>query len=192
VPALFRVLQAGTMKAEFDCLAMPDGKPTPTEHGFADPFDPRYEQALRSRVRDYVRAVKDKPWFAAWFADNEIRFENLHRRVASPYCAKALGAYLDRKYGGDIGRLNAAWGTRFASFDDLAARRPDPILRRGPIYEDFRAFSREVVKKHVEVTLRDFDNEKRQANRGLYRSTGKPWRELIQALSRVQNRFVGK
>ena len=51
-PALFHSLQAGTMRAGFDCLAAPGGKITPAEHGFADPFDPRCEQALRSRVRD--------------------------------------------------------------------------------------------------------------------------------------------
>ncbi len=61
-PALFHALQAGTMKAEFDCLAVPGGKFTPGAHGFADPFDPRYEQALRSRVRDYARDVRDEPW----------------------------------------------------------------------------------------------------------------------------------
>lgn len=321
-PALFHSLQAGTIKAEFDCLAAPGGKFTPAEHGFADPFDPRYEQALRSRVRDYARYVKDKPWFAAWFTDNEITFEGLYRRVASQHCAGALLAFLGHKYAGDIDRLNAAWSSHFASFEDLAAHRPDPILRQGQVYEDYRAFSREVVKKHVEVTLRvireedpgrlvfsqrfmlgglceamgyldlfaaydgiavnmypcnqhaglseaekavlrmvhdrtgkpilvtewsipaldsglyqnpdkldwsweqvvtdqaeraaqaahvaadhynlpflvgshwftlrDIDNEKRQANRGLYRSNGEPWPELIQALSQVQNRFAGR
>jgi len=320
--AAFRALQAGTMKAEFDCLAAPGGQLTPTEHGFADPFDPRYEQALRSRVRDQARHVQDQPWFAAWFADNEIRFEDLYRRVASPHCAEALLDFLERKYGGDIGRLNTAWDTRFASFEDLAAHRPDPILRRGPIYADFREFSRQTVRKHVEVTLRvlreedpgrlvfsqrfmlsglcealdyldlfaaydgiavnmypsnqrpglseaekavlrtvhqktgrpllltewsipaldsklyenpdrldwsweqvvsdqtqraaqaahvaadhynlpflvgshwftlrDFNSEKRQANRGLYRSDGEPWPELIRSLEQVQNRFAGK
>jgi hypothetical protein len=153
-PVMFHSLQAGTMKAEFDCLAAPGGKVTPTEHGFADPFDPRYEQALRNRVRDLARYVKDKPWFAAWFVDNEIRFEDLYRRVAAPHCAQALLTFLNRKYDGDINRLNTAWSTHFASFADLDAHRPDPILRRGPVYEDFRTFSREIVKRHVEVTLR--------------------------------------
>ena len=320
-PVAFRSLQAGTTKAEFDCLAAPGGKFTPAEHAFADPFDPRYEQALRSRVRGDARYVKDKPWFVAWFADNEIRFEDLYRRVASPHCAEALQAFLKRQYDGDIGRLNAAWNTRFASWEDLAAHRPDPILRQGPIYADFREFSRETVRKHVEVTLRvireedpghlvfsqrfmlsglcealdyldlftaydgiavnmypcnqrpglseaekavlemvhhktgrpilltewsvpaldsglyqdankldwsweqvlsdqaqrtaqaahvaadhynlpflvgshwftlrDFNNEKRQANRGLYRSDGEPWPELIRSLGQVQNRFAG-
>jgi hypothetical protein len=321
-PALFHSLQAGTMRVGFDCLAVPGGKSTAAEHGFADPFDPRYEQALRSRVRDYARYVKDKPWFAAWFADNEIRFEDLYRRVASPHCAGALLAFLSHKYAGDIDRLNTAWNSHFASFEDLAAHRPDPILRQGPIYEDYREFSREIVEKHVEVTLRiireedpgrlvfsqrfmlgglcealdyidlfaaydgiavnmypcnqhpglseaekavlrvvhertgkpilltewsipaldfglyqnpdkldwsweqvvtgqaeraaqaarvaadhynlpfvvgshwftlrDIDNNRRQANRGLYRFNGAPWPELMQALSQVQNRFAGK
>jgi len=321
-PVLFHSLQAGTMKAEFDCLAAPGTKPAPVEHGFADPFDPRYEQALRSRVRDYEQYVRDKPWFVAWFADNEIRFEDLYRRVASPHCARALLAFLSHKYAGDIDRLNTAWGTHFASFEELDAHRPDPVLRRGPVYEDFREFSREIVKKHVEVTLRiireedpgrlvfsqrfmlsglgeamgyldlfaaydgiavnlypanqppglseaekavlrsvhektrkpilitewsipaldsglyqkpdkldwsweqvvrdqheraaqaahvaadhynlpfvvgshwftlrDIDNEKRQADRGLYRSNGEPWPELLQALGGVQNRFAGR
>jgi hypothetical protein len=321
-PVLFHSLQAGSLKAAFDCLAAPGSAFTPAEHGFADPFDPRYEQALRGRVRDLARYVRDKPWFAAWFADNEIRFEDLYRRVASPHCAKALLAFLHRKYGDDVNRLNTSWGTRFASFEDLDAHRPDPILRKGPVYEDFRTFSREIVKRHVEVTLRvireedpgrlvfsqrfmlsglgeamdyldlfaaydgiavnlypsnqrpglseaeqavlrlvhektgrpllitewsipaldsglyqnaakldwsweqvvldqheraaqaahvaadhynlpfvvgshwftlrDFNNEKRQANRGLYRSDGEPWPELIEALGRVQSRLAGR
>jgi hypothetical protein len=321
-PTLFHSLQAGTTRAGFDCLAAPGGKSTAAEHGFADPFDPRYEQALRSRVRDYGRYVKDKSWFAAWFADNEIRFEDLYRRVASPHCAAALLAFLSRKYGGDINRLNAAWDSHFASFEDLAAHRPDPILRQGRIYEDYREFSREIVKRHVAVTLRvireedpgrlvfsqrfmlsglceamdyldlfaaydgiavnmypcnqrpglseaektvlrgvhektgrpilltewsipaldsglyqnpdkldwsweqvvtdqteraaqaarvaadhynlpfivgshwftlhDIDNDRRQANRGLYRSNGEPWPELMKALNEVQNRFAGR
>lgn len=226
------------------------------------------------------------------------------------------------KYGGDIARLNTAWNTHLASFADLDTHRPDPILRQGPVYEDFRRFSREIVRKHVEVTLRvireedpgrlvfsqrfmlsglseavdnldlfaaydgiavnlypcnqrpglseaekavlrivhektgkpilitewsipaldsglyqkpdkldwsweqvvldqneraaqaarvaadhynlpfivgshwftlrDFDSEKRQANRGLYRSNSEPWPELIQTLGRVQNRLAGR
>jgi hypothetical protein len=158
-PVLFRSLQAGTMRAEFDCLAVPGGKTAPAEHGFADPFDPRYEEALRRRVRDDARDIKGKPWFGAWFADNEIRFEDLYRRVASPHCAAALAAFLYRKYDGDIGRLNGAWDTHFSSFDDLGAHRPDPVLREGPVYRDFREFSREIVRKHVDVTLRVIQQE---------------------------------
>ncbi len=41
-------------------------------------------------------------------------------------------------------------------------------------------------------TLRDIDNEKRQASRGLYRSNDEPWSDLVQALGRVQNRFAGR
>jgi hypothetical protein len=46
-PALFRSLQAGTRKPDFDCLAAPGGKLTPAEHGFADPYD---YHATKSRV----------------------------------------------------------------------------------------------------------------------------------------------
>ena len=48
-----------------------------------------------------------------------------------------------------------------------------------------------IVGSHL-FTLRDINNEKRQANRGFYRSNDEPWPELMQALGQVQNRFAGR
>ncbi|MEK7474867.1 MAG: beta-galactosidase [Candidatus Coatesbacteria bacterium] len=40
-------------------------------------------------------------------------------------------------------------------------------------------------------TWRDVDSAKRQANRGLFRSNGEPWRELLDALEAVHGRLAG-
>jgi hypothetical protein len=40
-------------------------------------------------------------------------------------------------------------------------------------------------------TWRDADSPKRQANRGLFRFNGEPWRELLDALAAVHGRLAG-
>ena len=81
----------------------------------------------------------------AWMAANERSHWNLYRYVWSPYCAVEFGKYLTDKYG-TIGELNDAWGTDFASFEDLLDKKPEPEVIEGVKYEDFNAFSRYVLK----------------------------------------------
>ncbi len=127
-------------------------------HALPDPFDPRWETALRAQVRSMAAAVKDKPYFLAWFADNEREQRDLYRYVWSPHASVAFRASLERKYS-SIAALNKVWGARFASFDDLAARKPEPALSAGPMYQDFRAFSRELLRRYNDILLRTIRQE---------------------------------
>lgn len=122
-------------------------------HAFPDPFDPRWEAAFRKRVHEYAGLVRGKPWFGGWFVDNERAHENIHRYVWSKNCAAELRKFLEKKYP-SIDALNKAWGSSFASFDDLMQKKPDPALRRGAMFEDFRLFSREVIRRFNQATLR--------------------------------------
>ena len=122
-------------------------------HAFPDPFDPRWRAAIENRVRDTLAIVRDQPYFAGWFADNEREHRDLHRYVWSPRCAAAFRRFLEHKHA-TIATLNAAWGASFASFDDLIAKRPDPVVRAGAMFEDFRRFSREILRELNATVLR--------------------------------------
>lgn len=150
--AMFHSFETGNMRGDFDRLSSASGSTGAVPHAFPDPFDPRFAEAYRAQVHGAVASVKGKPWFVAWFADNEVRHTELYRKVWSKNCAVALQKFLEGRYG-TIAALNKSWGSQYASFDDLINARPDPSVREGPMYDDFRMFEREIVKKYVAVTL---------------------------------------
>ncbi len=99
-----------------------------------------------------ARPVRDSRALVAWFVDNEMGYDDLHRYVWSPHCSSALVEFLRARHGG-IATVNQRWGTDYADFAALAAARPEPVVDRGAMYEDFVAFEREIVKRFVEVSL---------------------------------------
>lgn len=147
----FATMETGTDEGSFDRLRDAEGNDTGGNHAFPDPFDPRFEKRYRSRVRRVAQIVRGKPWFIAWFADNEVSHSELYRHVYSPNCANALRDSLRGRYG-DVQALNRGWGTSFASFDDVPDKIAD-IPSEGPIYDDLRLFEREIIRRYVAVTL---------------------------------------
>ncbi len=122
-------------------------------HAFPDPYDPRWESSFRERVRAIAALVRGKPYYGGWFVDNEREHRDIHRFVWSPRSAEQLRGFLERKYG-QIARLNSAWTTSFESFDDLMRKKPDPVARTGAMYEDFRLFSRQIIRRFNQTVLR--------------------------------------
>ena len=122
-------------------------------HAFPDPFDPRWEPAFRAQVRASVELVRDRPYFAAWFADNEREHRELHRYVYSPNCARAFRNFLAGRYGA-AAKLAKAWGKAYESFDDVIREKPDPVSRAGAMYEDFHLFRREMLRRFNATVLR--------------------------------------
>jgi hypothetical protein len=121
-------------------------------HALPDPYDPRWEAAVRRQVKAIAEVVRDRPWFAVWFADNERQHRDLYRYVWARNSARAFGEFLRKRYG-SIDRLNRAWKTHFASFEELLKARPEPKLRQGAMYEDFLAFSRQLLRRYNETLL---------------------------------------
>lgn len=155
----FQALESGTLGGGFDRLVNAKGETTGSDgHAFPDPYDPRFEQAYRASARDVLRAVADKPWFAAWFVDNELALDDLPRHIYSPGAGKAFVNFLKDKYR-KVDQLNRAWGLTLASFDQVLVRKPDPVIRRGPLWEDCQLFAREIVRKYVDVTLKVLHEE---------------------------------
>jgi beta-galactosidase GanA len=102
-------------------------------------------------VQRVARLVAGQAWFVAWFADNELGMDDLHRHVYSAHCAQAFQTFLRHRYA-TIETLNAAWHTRFASFAELLRRRPDPEIHSGPMFQDFKTFARDIIRQYVRVT----------------------------------------
>lgn len=146
-PAVFSSLPTSSARGEHDCLSTRPG------HTFPDPFDPRWEAYLRAAVRRKAALVGGKSWFVGFFAGNEIDHSDLHRRVYTAHCGTRLQRFLEQRHQ-NIGRLNAAWGSTFKSFSQLIEQRPDPVVRAGAMYQDFRSFKREIVRHYVDTVLR--------------------------------------
>jgi len=155
----FAVVDVGSRETEFDYLVDAYGRVTMERHAFPDPFDPRFEQDYRQQAREMADIARGKPWFAGYFAGNEICHRELFRHVYSEHCSSAFRDFLAERYT-DIATLNTAWATDFASFEEIIERQPDPIIRSGPMHEDFHAFERVIVKRFVDIThraIRDAD-----------------------------------
>jgi hypothetical protein len=127
-------------------------------HAFPDPFDPRWEASLRKKVHESAVLFHDKPYYAGWMADNERHHQDIFRYVWSTHCAEHFRGFLEHKYS-SIAALNQAWKSNFASFDALIAARPDPLIREGAMYEDFRLFSREILRTYNSTILRIIHQE---------------------------------
>lgn len=122
-------------------------------HAFPDPFDPNWEEDVRKQIRGVATLFRDKQYYMAWMAANERSHWNLYRYVWSPYCAIEFGKFLREKYA-NIDNLNHSWASDFASFDDLLAQRPEPLVIEGNKYEDFNEFSRIILRTFNEKILR--------------------------------------
>jgi hypothetical protein len=138
-----------------------------------DPFDPRFATAAEESIREPAPKIRDDPWCLGYFIDNEISWgggegDKGHYGLAygtlattreSPAKA-ALLRQLKERYG-EVERLNAAWGTRFPSWETLLDRpfEPQGALTQS-MKEDFSAFLRAFARQYFRVirdTLRRSD-----------------------------------
>ena len=99
---------------------------------FPDPFDPGFREALRKSLAAEKGKSAGDPWCIGYFVDNELSWGDedalAKATLGSPSdqpAKKALQESLKVKYG-NIGRLNAAWGTTYASWNALQDSRSVP------------------------------------------------------------------
>ena len=151
--AAFVALETSGLPESCARLVDPAEKAGPGDHAFPDPFDPAFEPEYRKMAADIASACAGKKWLAGWFIDNERDHDRLDRKVWSGHAGKVFRSRLEKRYG-KIGKLNAAWGSSFSTFDDLAAKKPVSALREGRMYEDCREFTREIVNKFVDIAVR--------------------------------------
>lgn len=127
---------------------------------FPDVFSPEYARNAAVFAQQLAPFVRD-PYMIGYFINNEPEWlfqasVNLAERLlASPHDLAAktpLVEFLQRRYGGDIGALNAAWGTALASFADLRTPLADADRRSEAARRDLEDFSRLLVDQYGRVT----------------------------------------
>ena len=124
-----------------------------------DPFAPQFVANARKMAAEEAKRSGDDPWCVGWFVDNELGWGKDNRelgravlRSPAKQPAKVVArAMLEKKYG-DAGRLDAAWGTRYGTWEAFLASTnvPDEKLC-GPDIEDLH---RAVVRQYFS-TVRD-------------------------------------
>jgi len=133
---------------------------------FPDAFDPEWQRGAEERVRETTERYRDDPLLIGYWTDNEIQ---MHDPVSpslgvmgsfwSPGCQRELCRWLSERYGGDIGRLNAAWSSphhtyAYPSFDGLPADKPQIRGADDPVAPDLREFVRHIIGTYAETYVR--------------------------------------
>ena len=92
--------------------------------GMGDPFDTKWEAAVRAQLQKTAAPVAWDPWVVGHFVDNELPWSSnlvatvLGLKAASSPAKAAFTAMLRERYG-EIGNLNQVWGTAFETWEGL-------------------------------------------------------------------------
>ena len=183
---LFKSVHSAEMAGSFNYLEDAQGKWIGRSgHHFPDPFDPDFEAAYRNYLSDKTHLFIGKSWFAAWMPDNEMEHEDLYRYVYSSHAGTAFKEFLIERYG-IIEELNSIWKTNFSSFNELFEQKPEPKLRTGNMYRDFKIFSRRIVREYARIlkkVFREFDPDHMIFTPRFKRSDFPDWVEYIDIYS---------
>ena len=119
---------------------------------FSDVFDDGFAADLRKRMAGAAAKAAGDPWCLGFFVDNELSWGSetslAAAALASPAdqaAKKAFVADLKGKYGA-IEKLNAAWGTKHASWDALLAHCAPPAGKGAGA--DLLAFNEKIVTEY--------------------------------------------
>jgi hypothetical protein len=153
---MFKVLSLSRDIDPSLCARDRDGHVKDGSHAFPDPFNPAWRQHAAQKAASSIEMFRNKPWLVGWFVDNEIDFLDLFRFVWADYSAKEFVSDLETKYK-RIEELNRAWtskyGTyRFESFAEILSKKPEPADWEDPLFADFTAFERRMVREYVDFT----------------------------------------
>ena len=125
---------------------------------FYDVFDPEFAAQMGNILRDRIAAdpataksIGD-PMCIGYFIDNELEFDKLGAAIVKASLGQPAKIEwvkdIRAKYG-DIGKLNAAWGTRFSTWDDIAANDKDAGTEA--YQQDKKAFYAKFVDRYYEI-----------------------------------------
>ena len=126
---------------------------------FPDVFSEEYAALCRT-FAEQIRPFVGNPYFIGYFINNEPEW--LVQRATNPAqhllatrndCAskRALVDFLRRRYGDDIGALDAAWNLALASFDGLYEPIADADRLSDAAARDLGDFREVLIEKYVAV-----------------------------------------
>ena len=122
---------------------------------FPDVFDPDFAASVRKNMAAEKGSTAGDPWCLGYFVDNEIAWGDelslAEATLQSPATQAAKKVFLDdlrAKYG-SVEKLNAAWGTKRASWDALLESRDAPDRKRA--YDDLAAFYTKTAEQYFRL-----------------------------------------
>ncbi len=124
---------------------------------FCDPFDPSFRAEARRKAVEYREQFED-PWCFGFFVDNEhswggpttFALSTLKSPADQP-CKVEFRKRLQAKYG-DIARLNAAWKTRYQSWEGfLAVAKGLSPASESAAKADLEAFTMEIAEAYYRI-----------------------------------------
>ncbi len=131
-------------------------------HFLPDPFDSRFEEALRDALETHAWARED-PWCLGVFIHNELEWPNdlapILFHAGSDRPAKIEFVHQLRERHTDIATLNAAWGTSLENWDALLETREPPFETRTDAFAaDIAAYYSSFAERYFAIcrdTMRD-------------------------------------
>ena len=125
-------------------------------HEVVDPFNPEWRKLAKEKAERLISVYRGEPSFLGWFVDNEMSFDELFRYIWAEYSSKEFISSLEKKYK-SIDNLNQAWTSRFnryqyLTFSDILADKPEPKEWNDPVWIDFAAFERLMMKEYIDFT----------------------------------------
>ena len=142
-------------------------RPIAGSHGhwwkFRDPWDESFAKGVTAALEAHGREAHDK-WCIGFFVDNEINWGASARQLAawtlqSPADQPAKVEFVKRlgaKYG-EVSKLNAAWKTSYADWDDLLHSVFAPGDAATPDLEEFTAVICDEYFRRTRETVKAFD-----------------------------------
>ncbi len=94
---------------------------------FPDVFNPAFAAGIEEALRNWQKNTVTDEYCIGYFIDNELSWgktdtflaEGALRSPGTQPAKIAMTGYYKQKYGSDIARLNAVWGTSYTGFDDF-------------------------------------------------------------------------
>ena len=131
-----------------------------------DPHHPRWREAARKKITETAKRCRNDAWFGGYLVDQRlIGLSRLPFYLWGEYSGAYFVAWLKDMYADDIGRLNEKWCTPdgrrpYASFEELAERKAEPLGLGDPALRDFQAFAGLLYREYVDfaiATIREAD-----------------------------------
>ena len=151
---------------------------------FPDVFDAGFAAGLRRYLADRYASAANDPWCVGFFVDNELSWGSDTSLAAAVLISppgqaakKAFAADLKAKYK-TVARLNAAWGTKHASWDALLAATDAPKADRAQA--DLKAFNSKIAETYFRICR---DEVRRIAPKNMYLGCRFAWRNDMAVLT---------
>ena len=128
---------------------------------FPDVFIEEYEETAKKNAQELAPRAND-PWMIGYFLRNEPSWAFVDNLVladetlynpARTSCKEKLIARMEEKYQ-SIDALNKAWNNDFVSFSAQYRPQKEISKRSDAAKEDMRAFSRDMLRRYVEIPAR--------------------------------------